>query len=534
MTKNIIPGALLLVLAGLSSCKKDAVNTLETGNFSDTTGALKAAASFPIGIAIDYTPFKNDAGYRATVAREAVSTTFGYQMKHGALVNSAGALDFTKADELYNLATTAGLQVFGHTLAWHQNQNAVYMSTITGGGSGPAPVNLLLNGTFEAGNATSFTNWSAFNGGASISAATAAAEVHGGTRSLKVLVAASGNPWSIQLASDEINTTTGTTYRISFWIKSATTGGKMRISTQGGGDNYLSDNNTTTDWAQVTQTFAAKGTKTRVLFDIGSTANTYFVDDVSVVDAISGTPPTGPALVTAVSNALNDFITKMVTHYKGKVKAWDVVNEPMADGSSGLRVRSNSTVASGATDVFFWSDYLGRDYALKAFQYAQAADPDALLFINDYNLESNTAKVDSLINYVKELKTKGAKIDGIGTQMHIDWNTTRAGIDAAFQKIAATGLKVRVSELDVKVNPLNKPGFTASPVTLGYQAAMYQYVVSSYIRHVPAAQRHGITIWGVADQDSWLATGGKLEYPLLFNNNYSKKPAYAGFLQALK
>jgi endo-1,4-beta-xylanase len=119
---------------------------------------------------------------------------------------------------------------------------------------------------------------------------------------------------------------------------------------------------------------------------------------------------------------------------------------------------------AGANDWLVWSNYLGRDYALKAFNYAKAADPTALLFINDYNLESRAVKLDSLIAMVTELKGKGAKIDGIGTQMHISRNTSYDGIDQMFKKLAATGLKVHISELDVRINPAVVPGYILTPL----------------------------------------------------------------------
>jgi endo-1,4-beta-xylanase len=138
---------------------------------------------------------------------------------------------------------------------------------------------------------------------------------------------------------------------------------------------------------------------------------------------------------------------------------------------------------------------------------------------------------------VNQLKAKGAKIDGIGTQMHIGINTSYAGIDNAFKKLAATGLKVRISELDVRANPTDKPNFNAAinPNALSYQAVMYNYVIKSYLENVPAAQRHGITFWGVSDEDSWIVNVlDKIDVPLLFDVDYNKKPAYAGVLQALK
>lgn len=525
----------------ISSCKKDngatpTTPTPPTPPVSDTSGTLKDAADFDIGFAVDYSPFINNSSYRAVVAREADNVTFGYNMKHGAIVKNDGSFDFSNADAMLNVASNAGLKVYGHTLVWHENQNATYLNSLTQGTPDSTSPNILVNGGFETNSGGDFSNWSVYNtNGATFSAASAASEVHSGTSSLKIV-----NPnnfttdqWKVQIASDLFNTTVNTSYKVSFWIKSLTSSGSGRLSTQPT-TQYQSDFSTTSNWQQITWTFQAKDTQTRILFDMGGVANTYFIDDVTVINASPVIPANGSKVAEAVDSALSRFIRATVTHYAGKVKAWDVVNESMADGTSGLRTSAN-TAPSTSTDRFFWSDYLGRNYALKAFQYAKAADPNALLFINDYNLEFNSAKLDSLINFVSELKSKGAQIDGIGTQMHISINTAKSGIDNMFQKLAATGLKIRVSELDVRINPAGASGFTPTSALLATQAEMYKYVVQSFLKYVPTTQRYGITVWGINDNDSWIViTQKQADNPLLFDNNFQKKPAYYSFLLGLK
>ena len=98
--------------------------------------------------------------------------------------------------------------------------------------------------------------------------------------------------------------------------------------------------------------------------------------------SLKATVAAGTEIATRVDNALNDFITKTVTHYKGNVKGWDVVNEPMIDGSDAFRPNSSTTLSNGATNYFFWLQYWGRSWALKAFQYA--TDLSAELYINEY------------------------------------------------------------------------------------------------------------------------------------------------------
>lgn len=534
-TKIIIRGLSLVLLAGMYSCKKDPVGIMAEGGFTDTAGPLKSAAGFPIGFAIDYTPMKNDPKYAATVAREGNSVTFGYQMKHGAVVKDDGSFDWSKTDELVNLATASGLQIFGHTLGWHSNQNANYLKSYAGIVL-PATVELLANPGFESGT-TNLANWSTYNAanGATISVGSGPSEVRSGTRSMKVVnpVANPGNQWRVQVASDLFNTEIGKQYAVTYWVKAAAAGGSIRLSTQtsgGGSAQYQGDQTIGTTFQQITWTITANSPQTRILFDMGQVANTYYIDDASVKEVVGA--PSGSQIAAKLDVALGNFITAMVTRYKDKVKEWDVVNELFADNGS---IRNNTNTSITPTDVLVWSHYMGRDYALKAFNYAKAADPNALLYINDYNLESQPAKLDSLIAFVNELKTKGAKVDGIGTQMHIGLNTSYAGIDAAFQKLAATGLKIRISELDVRINPTDKPDLSTSRTMNAYQAQMYNYVINSYLKHIPPAQRAGITIWGVTDADSWIVTvQKKKDYPMLFDNNYVKKPAYSGVLQALK
>jgi endo-1,4-beta-xylanase len=224
----------------------------------------------------------------------------------------------------------------------------------------------------------------------------------------------------------------------------------------------------------------------------------------------------------------------MVTRYKSKVKQWDVVNEALSP-SGALRTSANSSDVSDKTakDIFFWGDYLGRNFPLNAFKYARAADATAQLFINEYGLEASAAKTDSLVNLIKELKGKGAQIDGVGTQVHALWNSSYGLIDSMFIKLAGTGLLVRISEMDIRINPLFKSGFVLTDLESSYQADMYNYIIKSYIKYVPKAQQAGITIWGLTDNTSWLYKSGA-DFPLLFNTNYSRKKAYAGVLNALK
>ncbi|MGB8193192.1 MAG: endo-1,4-beta-xylanase [Chitinophagaceae bacterium] len=493
----------------------------------DSTAPLKNYADFPIGVAISYTPMLNDAKYSATVKRDFDAVTFDYNMKHGSIVQGNGTLNFTTADQLVN--AVGSMDIFGHTLGWHQNQNATYLKNLISS-SFTLSAEMLPNPGFESG----LTNWSIFNTGdpAGTASITAASDAHGGTGSMQVVnpVAYAGNPWRVQVASSLVATTIGKQYVFSYWVKATAANGSIRISTadQNNANAQYQDGQTIgTSWQNISWTITATTTQTRFLFDMGQVANTYFVDDASVKEVISSTG--GPGTVALLDQALNTYVTGMVDHFKAKVRAWDVINELFAEDGN---IRNNTNTGA-ANDVFVWSHYMGRDYALKAFNYAKAADNTALLYINDYNLESSSRKLDSLIAFVAELKSKGAKVDGIGSQMHISSNSSFAGIDQMMQKLAATGLKIRISELDVLSGNGGAAGVPPGPVALASQAAMYKYVVNSYLKYVPVAQRAGITVWGLTDNTSWLYKNG-LEYPLLYDVNYGWKPAYVSFLKALK
>ena len=232
----------------------------------------------------------------------------------------------------------------------------------------------------------------------------------------------------------------------------------------------------------------------------------------------------------AWENLFKTHIQTEAAHYKGLVSSWDVVNEAIRDDDGTLR---NRDVNPG--DGSIWRRHLGPDYIARAFQYAHAADPGALLFYNDYGQEWGGVKLDSMIALVTNLKNRGIPIAGIGMQMHIDINADNAGITAALQKLAATGLKVHISELDISVNPNNNPNILFSDSLQFVQSAKYQFIAKTYRAVVPAPQQYGITTWEFSDADSWIPSFfNRKDWPLPFDANYQKKQAYNGLLNGLK
>lgn len=213
-----------------------------------------------------------------------------------------------------------------------------------------------------------------------------------------------------------------------------------------------------------------------------------------------------PSWVSSIREArtlrsvMNNHITTQMTHYKGKIYAWDVVNEAFADGGSG-RLRDS---------VF--QKVLGNGFIEEAFRTARAADSSAKLCYNDYNIENwSDAKTQGVYRMVKDFRARGVPIDCVGFQSHFSAGGPPASFRTTLAAFAALGVDVQITELDIA---------QASPTH-------YANTVSTCLS---VARCTGITLWGVRDSDSW--RGG--EHPLLFDDNGKPKPAYTAVMNALK
>jgi len=216
---------------------------------------------------------------------------------------------------------------------------------------------------------------------------------------------------------------------------------------------------------------------------------------------------------------IENYIKEVVGRYKGRIASWDVVNEAFEDGS-GHPLRNS---------VF--RQKLGPDYIAKAFQWAREADPDVLLFYNDYSLASNGTKLTAVLDLVDDLKDRNMPIDGVGFQMHVsyDWPSISA-IQAATSKVISRKLQIHYSELDIRINP-NETETEYNAVLAQRHVNRINEIVTLY-RTVPDEYRFGITNWGVKDDDTWLRDfwDNQNEWPLLYDDNFQPKEAHQSII----
>ena len=220
---------------------------------------------------------------------------------------------------------------------------------------------------------------------------------------------------------------------------------------------------------------------------------------------------------------LKDHIDTVVKRYKGKIYAWDVVNEAIADNPKEFLRNSE------------WYKICGEDFIAKAFEYAHAADPKAVLFYNDYNTE-RPEKRARIIRLLKQLKDAKVPIDAVGLQGH--WSLqepTEPELRAALDQYKALGLKIQITELDVSIYPWEKdrrakrPGESDAytPELEQKQAAQYKMFFKVFRDYKDVLT--GVTFWNISDKYTWLDTypvAGRKNYPLLFDQQQQPKKAF--------
>ena len=227
---------------------------------------------------------------------------------------------------------------------------------------------------------------------------------------------------------------------------------------------------------------------------------------------------------------MKNHIFTVVGRYKGKVKGWDVVNEAFEDDGSWRNSK--------------FYQIIGEDYIRLAFQFAHEADPDADLYYNDYSM-SHEGRRNTVVKMVKDLKSQGVRIDGVGLQGHMDMVFPDLDeFEKSMLAFAETGVKLMITELDVTVLP--RPGVDVGAeisASFEYQQKLNPYaeglpdsvsialnnryndIFKLFLKHSDILER--VTLWGVYDGQSWRnnwPVRGRTDYPLIFDRNFQPKP----------
>ena len=364
----------------------------------------------------------------------------------------------------------------------------------------------------------------------------------------------------------------GDKYKLSFYakataVKKVASWGQSDFGTNLGYDD-IANATFTTEWEKITSTFVIDEEwvgMQHITFNLGETDDngapiTFYFDEIVVEKISSGTgggDMTDEEKRDVIYAALENWIKNMMETCEGRVKVWDVVNEPISGGSDveGYYELWSASNSDDPTNNFYWQDYLGDDefvrdavkLARKYFAEYGGNPNDLKLFVNDYNLESDwdtNKKLRSLIYWIKRWENDGEiYIDGIGTQMHVscsvkeDTQKSRENaVENMFKLMAQTNKLIKISEIDMGITDEDGKDIMTSDVTLVHLLRMadyYNFIIRKYFEIIPQAQRYGITHWSITDAGDEELAWRQGEPIGLWTKEYERKPAYAGFADGL-
>ncbi|MDO9588174.1 MAG: endo-1,4-beta-xylanase [Brevundimonas sp.] len=219
------------------------------------------------------------------------------------------------------------------------------------------------------------------------------------------------------------------------------------------------------------------------------------------------------------------YVATVAGRYRGRMVGWDVVNEAVAEDGDGLR------------DCVYARKLGPEAYIVRAFEQARAADPDAVLFLNDYNLENNPRKGATFLKLVERLLAQGAPIGGVGTQSHLDIEIPAGQIRDFFRDAGSLGLPIHVSELDFPMerDGGRRPDLRSTAAKRAQQVARVGELAEAFMT-LPEHQRYAFTTWGLRDPDSWLVRAEGKNRPdesaLLLDAEGRPNPAYQAVADA--
>lgn len=512
--------------------------------------------NFKLGAGTTVNDYLNQTLVKDMINKNFTETVAGNAMKMASCVDGNGNMNFETVKRYVNAATQAGLNVYGHTLAWHSQQPKGWLLRLLADkpdtSSSKEVLTVIASKDFTSNQSVGWTSDKDKYGYTLTFNATNGLNIHTTKKC--------DNSWDVQfLAMTDIPTTTGKTYKMTMTVKGSKAGTlHSKLGDWSNGD--YPDIAFTTEWKTVEVSYKAAVESSFFMLQCGDFVGDIYIKNIKFEGYQGATvPQTQQERHDTLVYAMDKWIKGMMEACDGKVKAWDLVNEAISgggnDGQGNYELQHSEGYKSGTWDVggdaFYWQDYMGDlEYVRQACRLARKYGPeDVKLFINDYNLESDwddNKKVKSLVGWIKKWEADGVtKIDGIGTQMHISCfenddilNSIKQHITTMFEVMAASGKLVRVSEMDMGyVRGNNRWGSSLKTNQLTEaehqkMADFYEWILKEYFRLIPAEQQWGICQWCTNDAPSNSGWRGGEPVGIWDLSNY-RKHAYAGFVRGL-
>ena len=511
--------------------------------------------NFKLGAGTTVNDYLNNPTVKSMINKNFTETVAGNAMKMGSCVDGSGNMNFTTVKNYVNTATNAGLNVYGHTLAWHSQQPKGWLLKLLADkpdpNGGSEVLTVIAKKDFRTDKSVGWKSDESKYGYSLKFDATNGLTIH----TTKVCP----NSWDVQfLAMENILTTKDKTYKMTMTVRGSKAG-VLHSKLGDWNDGEYLNIPFTTEWKDVEVSYKSVLESCFFMLQCGDFVGDIYIKSIKFEGYTGKTIPlTQQERHDTLVYAMDKWIKGMMEACGGKVKAWDLVNEAISgggnDGSGNYVLQGyNPNGNPDATwDVggenFYWQDYMGSlEYVRQACRLARKYGPDDIvLFINDYNLESDwdqNKKLKSLINWIKKWEADGVtRIDGIGTQMHISYyennntqNSKKNAISNMFQLMAATGKWVRVSEMDMGYYDANGKAVSTNNMTETQHKNMadfYEWIIKEYFRLVPPAQQWGICQWCTNDSPS--GSSWRADTPVgIWDINSYRKHVYAGFVRGL-
>lgn len=526
---------------------------------------------FRLGVAMGAWEYLSNKDMRAIALDNFDNMTPGNEMKYNTIVKDDGSMDFSTVKRLISDARSAGFGIYGHTLAWHSQQNVTYLNSLLADvsveGSGETTLSLVTNSDCEGDDLANF-RMRPYGGDLRAPDVVTPGADGTGHALMVPATAKAAEDWDNQFFLTSSHTfAAGEAFTLTMKIK-ADKAASVDLQAHGAIGSYLhytiagGTMSFTTEWTEFkyegTVPSEAAGMQT-IAWNLNkfAEANNYYFDDIvwTATTTYSGSrPQTAEEKREHLVEAMDRWIKGSMEATGGYVTAWDVVNEAISgSGSDGAGNYALQHGTGGSN--FFWQDYLGDElYVRKAVELARkyfaesgGSPSDLNLFVNDYNLEGDwdsNKKCTSLVNWVKKWEADGVtKIDGLGTQMHVSCSmnaatqkSREAAVENMFKILAASGKLIKITELDVGIQDASGNTLSTTSCTEEHFkaiAAYYQFIIDKYFEIIPAAQQFGITLWSPLDSpvNSYWRAGEPIG---LWDQHYARKAAYDAVAEAIK